>query len=1204
MINIRNIENPFKLSQAEVKEFPYFRGKPLDAYLKESGFDYPGKRIIVSGKNIEDLSCPVQNEDEIIVISEVKAPVVAAVSYIVTSLAAYAVAHPFLFAFYVLSIGYSIYQYLNQPKMPDFNVGSNGLDEGSPTYSWEGVQTIQEVGVPIAVVYGEHRVGGNVINQYLWEDGDKHYLNVLLALCEGEIESISDIEINNNPVSNYDGVSIVKRYGTNNQEVVANFEDLHNVFPVSANLVQYDPYVYTTNDSDVEGFEIHFRLNNGLYQQSSSSGDIQSWSVSYQVEYKEHSSGTYMDLGIHTISAKSRSIVRRVFSKNGLAPARYDIRVTRISENSTLQPLKQGDLSLFQIDEIKTDDLSYPNTVLMGLNLLATEQLSGGMPNITAVVKGRKVLIPAVRYHEIPIPWDEYYWDGSNYRLFANDGIVEWNGSYEEAYSANPVWCLRDLLINKRYGLGEFVSAENLDDAVFLEMSRYCEEKVSDGYGGYEKRFRLDVVIDSNTKALDLFIQLCATFNAMPIYAAGGISFKIDKKMPPTQLFGMGNIIKDSFTQSWKTLKEVPNVIEVQFTDKDKNYKQETIAYVDETAIASGEPVRKSQIRLFTTRMSYALRAARYALKVARYINRSIVLKTGIESVACQAGDIISISHDVPQWGFSGRIVETGAASIIHLDREVQIEDGKSYKIQVRFADDRIEEQTVTSPAGIYTELECEPFTSIPERYDVYIVGEVNKVKKDFRIVSIQREAKNEVQISALEYNEAVYDDSDIIIPQNNYSALSAEVPKVTNLKLTETLIKKTDGTIEDAIDVWFDKPVYTGGQIKAFSKARIYLSDDGGLHWGARGETTNTSFRISGDIIDGHTYHVKVVSIADNGQENSLEAAPSGEITVVGKSAPPSDVSTFLVNQDRDRLYFGWTEISDVDVWGYEIRWGADWDSGSVVTFQQGTHYLTTNFRTGIEQSYWIKAIDTSGNYSKNPREAIITITNIPFRNIIAEFEDHPFWPGIKDNLLIDDVNLTIADGYMSGTYTAPVRDFGYLATVYIGIDVVVSLYTGRRFDDDSTTRFNSSDSLRFSGTESPGLATFEIRSSEDNVVWTEWQQYQAGDYLCRYFQVRMTLKRLQIGDTVKCSSLKTHGDLPDIDDGGHSEITDAGLGKEIIFEKFYHEEPIVNVTITGGNGIYPRFLEKSITGFKLQLFDGAGVVQTGTFDWLAHGI
>ncbi|MFA5101259.1 MAG: hypothetical protein WC547_10280, partial [Candidatus Omnitrophota bacterium] len=518
MVIIRNIANPFKTEEAQVRKVKYSRSKCVRDYLDAAGFDYQDKRVIVTGKRIEDLSVRIDNGDEITVIPDVKAPVIAVVSWIISAVWAAAVAHPFLFAFFVLSMGYSIYQYMNQPKMPDFNLGSNtGMDEGSPTYGWDGIQTIQEVGVPVAVVYGRHRVGGNIVNQFLWEDGDKHYLNVLLALCEGEIESIDELELNDNPIANFGGVSIIKRFGTNYQSMIENFEDLHNIYSISANLTQNNPSIYTTVDSDVEAFEIHLRLNNGLYQQSSSSGDIQSWSVTYRVEYKLHSESVYIDLGETTISAQSRTSVRRVFRKDGLAPGKYDIRVTRTSEDSSLQPLKQGDLTLFQIDEIKTDDLCYPNTALLGLKLLATDQLSGSMPNITAIVEGKKVSIPDVRNAGAPVDWEDYYWDGENYRLFSDDTILSWDGlTYVMKYSANPVWCLRDLVTNKRYGLGEFIVTDNLDNASLLEMSQYCEERVPDGKGGYEKRFRMDVVIDSNNKALDVLIQMCATFNAMP----------------------------------------------------------------------------------------------------------------------------------------------------------------------------------------------------------------------------------------------------------------------------------------------------------------------------------------------------------------------------------------------------------------------------------------------------------------------------------------------------------------------------------------------------------------------------------------------------------------------------------------------------------------------------------------------------------------
>jgi len=349
MVIIRNIANPFKTEEAQIRKVKYSRSKCVRDYLDAVGFDYHDKRVIVTGKRIDDLSVRIDDGDEITVIPEVKAPVIAVVSWIISAVWAAAVAHPFLFAFFVLSMGYSIYQYMNQPRMPDFNLGSsNGLDEGSPTYGWDGIQTIQEVGVPVAVVYGRHRIGGNIINQFLWEDGDKHYLNVLLALCEGEVESIDELELNDNPIANFSGVSIIKRFGTNYQSMIENFEDLHNIYSISANLTQNNPFIYTTVDSDVEAFEIHLRLSNGLYQQNSGSGDIQSWSVTYRVEYKLHSESVYIDLGETTISGQSRTSVRRVFRKTGLTPGQYDIRITRTSEDSSLQPLSKAILRCFK----------------------------------------------------------------------------------------------------------------------------------------------------------------------------------------------------------------------------------------------------------------------------------------------------------------------------------------------------------------------------------------------------------------------------------------------------------------------------------------------------------------------------------------------------------------------------------------------------------------------------------------------------------------------------------------------------------------------------------------------------------------------------------------------------------------------------------------------------------------------------------------
>jgi len=45
--------------------------------------------------------------------------------------------------------------------------------------------------------------------------------------------------------------------------------------------------------------------------------------------------------------------------------------------------------------------------------------LSGSTPNITAIVEGKKVSIPDVRNAGVPVDWEDYYWDGSDYRLLA-----------------------------------------------------------------------------------------------------------------------------------------------------------------------------------------------------------------------------------------------------------------------------------------------------------------------------------------------------------------------------------------------------------------------------------------------------------------------------------------------------------------------------------------------------------------------------------------------------------------------------------------------------------------------------------------------------------------------------------------------------------------------------------------------------------------
>lgn len=1221
MIKVKLVKNRFS-QQSKIVDYSasYQEGESLFGYLHEMKvFEEIGP--VPNPENIRIVSCfegSIENcsafipkdGEEFVVSYDVGSfliPVLTALWPIVIAVAVQ------------VGIQLAIQAIIGKPKAPNFGTFGNGIDDGSPAYSWNGVQTTQDVGLPVPIVYGRHRVGGNVVNTFLSEDGDKSYLNVLLALCEGEINSVSGQEIKGQPIANFDGVSSEIRYGTNSQSVIKHFEDLHDVRTSDFTLTKNNAQVYTTVGTDIEAVELYFVFPSGLFQQDEN-GDVREWTVSIHIEYKLNSSGTWTDLGTINYTFKTRTTARRIYRIENLSAGKYDVRVTKTSDDSTLDPVKTGDVSLSQVDEIRTDDFTYPNTALIGFRALATDQLSGNMPNMTCLIEGKKVSVPDIRNAGNPVDWEDYYWDpdydsgAGAYRLLSDDTVLTWDGStYVNKWSANPIWCLRDLLTNTRYGLGDYVESSDIDLEVALEKSRICEEKVPNGSGGYEKRFTLNIVLDSFTEALEVITQICTVFAGVPFYNYGRVKFEIDRPQQPDtgvfvpdQIFGMGNIAKDSAVFNWKDINEIYNVVNVQFLNKNLNYARDVISYIDEESLANGDRINPLEVRLFVTSPSEAYRMARYILRHNKLVKRSVSFRAGIDSIACQVGSRILVSHDVTQWGYSGRIKSASSSQVV-LDKEVEFLPGVSYQIMVRLVDDSLVTKTITNFPGITDTINISgTFSTVPAAYDGYIIGVVNNVSKPFTVSAIDMNERLEAEIVAFEYVEEVWDDSDFSLPTFKFSLLDLEIPLVQNLALTEIVVKQKDGTIENTIDVWFNRPSQMSSvYVRSYKKAFIYISPDG-VNWGKPvGATEEEHFKIIGGLSAGNTYYVKVVSGSEDGSQGNIASAPSSSIQLQGKSAPPSDVTSFIVNQNRDRLFMGWTSISDGDLSGYEIRRGTTWGSGEFFTFEKSTRFLTTDVRIGQGQKFWIKAVDTSGNYSVNATEAEIDIDEVPFRNLVQETSEAPSWSGTKTNTEVDTNDLVLSSGQLTGTYETPEIDIGYVSVGGIFLDYIITNATGQRFDDDTTTRFNSSSSSRFSGEELPGAASFEIRTSEDDITWTAYRTYQVGDYKCRYYQIRVTITRESLGNTIRMTKFDHIFDLPDVDEFGEATISsNPSSGVSVTLDKTYHETPHIDPTILSGSAVFAQVLNLDLTGFDLKLFDSGGTAVTGRASYHAHGI
>ena len=819
-------------------------------------------------------------------------------------------------------VGYGMYSMM-QPIKPAFS-GSGNLSD-SPTYGWDGVQNTANVGVPVPIIYGEHRVAGNYINQYSTrgipnenEDDDddttkeyqRSYLNILIALGEGPVQSIAGIttdtdatvtpatigdkiKINGNPISNFEGCKVYTRMGNQEQTVIPGFGDLHNLVDYNDELLKDDSNIYTTTDMDVQAIVLHFTASS-IIKMETGSATWKAQTIQATVEYRKsgidgepwtecryhkakykYGGGEGGDGSFPTVSfeihAKEQNEYRYEFRidgisediTDGLAPYQYDVRITKISPDSNEE--RNVDFYLSGVDEIRYDDLAYPYTALLGLKVLATSQISGALNSVTTMVQGR-----TVDYYD-GATWTNVYpsGDGDTYR--------------------NPIWCLHDLLTNSRYGVGDYISSEHISAAHWKIQADYCDGLEAVEGGSDETRFRLDLVMDSDSSATDWISTICASFLCFPIWTAGAVMPVIDKPESPVQLISAGNTIAGSFVESFSSINQSANVIEIQFANEENDYERETIQIENEVAMVAGDPIRKKTMFLAgVTRLTQAGRVGRYLLNLSRYCTRSISFSAGIDQIALQAGDVFDFASNIPQWGVGSGRVKSGTASTVKLKANVTLAtlaSGETNLIRIRHADDSYEEATISSPAGVYAAGSdisiVGTFDTTPAAFDVYTVG--TTPAKPFRALEIANEEDGIVKVTALEYHSEVYAYTGQALPPINYTAL----PDPFKIPAQCENVKATSKSAYDVtIYVSFSVPELDLANYGVWDRAEILMSTDGGSTYRKIGESEGDMFAVK-NLAPGVTYYFKAVSITKWDIKANVDNATAASILVQPPELP-----------------------------------------------------------------------------------------------------------------------------------------------------------------------------------------------------------------------------------------------------------------------------------------------------------------------------
>ena len=447
------------------------------------------------------------------------------------------------------------------------------------------------------------------------------------------------------------------------------------------------------------------------------------------------------------------------------------------------------------------------------------------------------------------------------------------------------------------------------------------------------------------------------------------------------------------------------------------------------------------------------------------------------------------------------------------------------------------------------------------------------------------------------------------------------------SVTLDDQLIQYNDGTVIVALDVTIGA---SPDSFVDYYQVEYKLSSDSDYIIYAQGSGLN--HRVL-NVIDQNTYDVRVKAVSSLGTSSTYVTA---QRTIIGAIEPPQDVEDFSCNVIGQEAHLSWTQIPDLDLAYYQIRYSALIDgsaswSNSVSLVEKVSRPATSINVPARVGTYLIKAIDKLGNFSSNATAIISNVTGVLNFNAVATQSEHPDFTGTKTNViesdntlkldsselfdsasgLFDDgtglfeSGLTSADLFASGNYefSAPI-DIGAKHTARITASIT---QTSDNLDDvfDSRTGNFDDQNSNFDGdTPANCNAHIEIATSDDNITYTSFQNFVIGDYTARYFKFRLVLISNDLSSTPIVSELSVTIDMPDRIFSGNDILSGVATKTVTFTLPFKSVNYAVGITAEDmATGDYFIVENKAVDSFDVTFKNSSNSVVSRTFDYIAKG-
>jgi hypothetical protein len=853
---------------------------------------------------------------------------------------------------------------------------------------------------PIPVILGRYRVVATcaAIN-YLEVDTDTAYLRMLLTWGYGPVD-VENILVGAVPLENYDSYTskLVKGLST---ETLADREALYKIygpdtFQVSPNLeLIYDQGTEANgwvgnHNNDWVYIAIPTLCNNvkatlhfpeglrGIYREGENAGKAFSTAFTGEAQIIEISQDSLTEVGSWsslvnlTYGLDSQAFCQRKdafsvsFDFSTTGTKYYKIRIRRTNRMGTRQALELDSSPnkpvlfhkaiLYLVTgtnpaKVVIQEPKNAKLALMAMNIKATDQISGSIEGINALVTSRCL-------------------DYST-------------GSWVEAPTRNPASLFRYMLQhpgNAQRVLDSEVSSK-IDLAALQDWHSYCSTN----------GFTYDAVITAQRSLLEVLRDICAAGRASPVLVGGKWSVVIDR--PRTAVIQHFTPHNSWGFEATKKLSQIPHALRVIFINSAKDYQSEELMVYnieDGYSVDNASLFEAVQLPGVTTAI-VAHKHARFHFAQARLRPETYTLSADMEYIVCTRGDLVRVAHDIPEWGTgTGRIKSFVNTTTLVLDEPILLDANTSYKIRIRTAANGsvLRDVSQVSVQNYYSTIVLNsPITSVEGAAgNLVMLGLPNLESVELIVTSVEPSSNLTAKLTLVDYSPAVYTADSLPIPAfdtkitrpsifaRNYIK---SVPSVqsTDIRSDESVMEISGASYVYKINIPFSNPANLESNITNV-EARLCLDIDTSTSWRSSDVVLISEGSITfSDVLEGSRYAVQLRYTSGLGFVGPWTTEVTH--TIVGKTNPPALVdSSITVVPEGDKLRLTWSKNTEIDLAGYEVRdVEATWGGAGALFIGNSNTCLVTPGPADISKNWYIRAYDGTNLFSVSSTVKAFTI-------------------------------------------------------------------------------------------------------------------------------------------------------------------------------------------------------------------------------------